>query len=105
MKKAFIKVAVKEPGHYIHLEHVENTLEAFQRLVGGHIETITIATGCVIICNDEGLLSNLPYNCRTFGADFYGTIVLCGVDGENFSDLGLTNRQLKLLFPMWFVQK
>lgn len=104
MKKNYINVVVKAPGEAAKITQIENTLEAFQKIVGGYIETFTIATDCTIVCNEEGLLIGLPYNCRMFGADFYGTVMLCGVKGEDFCDIGLTNRQLKLLFPSWFTE-
>lgn len=104
MKKNYINVVVKAPGEAAKITQIENTLEAFQKIVGGYIETLTFATDCTIVCNEEGLLIGLPYNCRIFSADFYGTIVLCGVDGDNFTNFGLTNRQLKLLFPSWFAE-
>ena len=66
---------------------VRRTLEELQATVGGYIETVTIATDAVIICNEEGRLQGLPHNCRIFGVDFVGPILIAGVDEDEFSDL------------------
>ena len=65
----------------------ENELEAFQQAVGGFIETVTVTTDLVIICNEEGRLKGLPWNCTVFGADFVGPIVVAGVKGEEFASI------------------
>lgn len=54
MKKNYINVVVKAPGEAAKITQIENTLEAFQKIVGGYIETFTIATDCTIVCNEEG---------------------------------------------------
>ena len=65
----------------------DNDLKAFQEAVGGYIETVTVATDLVIICNEEGRLQGLPWNCTVFCVDFVGTIVVAGVKGEEFASL------------------
>ena len=82
-----ISVLIKEPGKKPRRESIPNTLEALQKVVGGYIETVTFASDVVIICNEEGRLKNLPYNCNLFGIPFVGTIIFAGVDGEGFADL------------------
>lgn len=86
-KQKFISVLIKEPGKKPRRESIPNTLEALQKVVGGYIETVTFASDVVIICNEEGRLKNLPYNCNLFGIPFVGTIIFAGVDGEDFADL------------------
>lgn len=82
-----IRVIRKRPGCLPELVQVENTLEALQQEVGGYIETVTFARDACIICNEEGRLMGLPYNVTYAGVDFVGTILIVGVDGEEFSDL------------------
>ena len=67
--KDMIRVIVKEPGKEAELTTIENTLEAMQHAVGGYIETFTIASDMVIICNEEGKLLDFPYNCMIAGED------------------------------------
>lgn len=79
-----------------------NDLEALQKAVGGYIETVTLATDLVLICNEEGRLLGLDHNCRICGVDFVGTIILAGVDGEEFADIPATEYVLRKLFPsLW----
>lgn len=65
---------------------VPNKLDVLQQLVGGHIETVTIATDAVIICNEEGRILGLDPNCNYCGIDFVGPILIVGTDGEDFTD-------------------
>lgn len=88
MKERQILVIVKRPGEPPELEPLfENTLEAFQRAVGGYIETVSFATDAAIICNEEGRLQRLPYNCTLFGVDFFGTVLIVGVKGDEFASV------------------
>ena len=90
-------MVIKEPGKAPRVEPLfDNDLKAFQEAVGGYIETVTLATDLVtptkfpdlvIICNEEGRLKGLPWNCTAFGVDFVGTIVVAGVKGEEFASL------------------
>lgn len=98
--KEKISVFVKEPGRLPRLQTVRNTLEALQTVVGGYIETLTLATDLVIVCNEEGRLQGLPYNCELCGAELYGTIILAGVAGEDFADFPNAGGALVLLKAM-----
>ena len=40
-----------------------------------------------MICNEEGRIQGLPFNLELMGILFFGTILIVGVDGENFTDL------------------
>ena len=83
-------VLKKEPGKEPVLTDIDNTLEAFQKNVGGYIETVTLTEELVIVCNEEGRIQNLPYNCTVMNADFYGTILIAGIDGDEFTDVPTT---------------
>ena len=80
-------VIYKAPGCPPEPWDIPNTLEELRATVGGHIETVTLAIDTAIICNEEGRLLGLPYNCRFFGVDFVGPILVVGVDGDEFTDL------------------
>ena len=83
-----MRVIYKAPGCAPEPRDIPNTLEELQAAVGGgHIETVTIALDAVIICNEEGRLRGLPHNCRIFGVDFVGPILIAGVDEDEFTDL------------------
>lgn len=65
---------------------VPNQLKVLQDLVGGYIETVTIAEDAVIICNEEGRIIGQEFNCEFCGVNFVGPILIVGVDGEEFCD-------------------
>ena len=92
-----IKVFVKRPDSGWYSTNISNTLENFQRTVGGFIEVVRLSADSAIICNEEGRLMELPYNTTICGVDFVGTIFLVGVDGEEFCDVPITFRQWREL--------
>lgn len=74
MKK--INVIVIEPNKEIYAKEIENTLKAYQDIVGGYIEVAFNNDEVMVICNDSGLINGLPY-CVTFsGIDLYGTVFI-----------------------------
>ena len=68
MKKIF--VIVKRPDEMI-----------------GHIEVVTVASNLAIICNEEGRINMLPYNCDIAGISFVGTIIVAGFRKDEFADV------------------
>ena len=84
-----IKVIIKRPDEKVgHIEEINNTLERFQMIVKGYIETVKLTNNSVIICNEEGKIHGLAPNFLYSGADMIcGTVIVCGVDGEEFCDV------------------
>lgn len=92
-----IKVIIKRPDEPVgHVTTIAPTLENLQKLVDGYIETVTIGT-VVIICNEEGRIRGLPYNCTVFGRGFVGTIVIAGTDGDEFGSVPISFNVWKTL--------
>ena len=88
MKKIF--AIVKHPGEKIgHIMEIDNTVEGFQEVVGGHFETVTLAEDLVIICDEDGRFKDCPNNCKVLGVDFVGTIMAVGAKGDEFTDCPL----------------
>ena len=86
-----INVLIVEPGKEPRPATVEDTLEAFQQIVGGPIEA-----GCylpqrvMLVCNGEGKHMGLMPNREnpTDSGDFIaGTFLLCSFEGEHFASL------------------
>lgn len=99
-----IRVLSKRPGQPPRSVWMANSLRNFQTAVGGYIETVTIATDLVVICNEEGRLLGLPNNCEICGVDFVGDIIIAGVKGEEFADLPISYQQAKETFSgLWGV--
>lgn len=92
-----IKVFVKRPDSGWYSTNISNTLENFQRTVGGFIEVVQLSSDAAIVCNEEGMLLNLPFNTTLCGHVFVGTIFLVGVNGDEFCDVPLTFKQWKEL--------
>ena len=86
-----MKAIRKKPGAQPEIIEVDNTLKALQAEVEGYIETVTISSDAVVICNEEGVLRSLPYNCRFFGVDFVGTILVVGRNKDEFCDVPETD--------------
>lgn len=76
---------------------IKNELKALQEAVGGYIETLTLAEGVVLICNEEGKLLNMEPNTHFYTIN--GEFLLVGVNGEEFGDL--TEKQMKQLEEMF----
>ena len=87
MKNKTIRVLTKMPGSMWRVQHMDNTLEALQKYVGGYIETVTLFQDVVAICNEEGRLLGLPENCNILGYDFCGPVILAGTKGDEFADV------------------
>lgn len=96
-RKMKIKVYIKRPDEEIgHSTWIENSLKNLQKTVEGYIETVTFGD-YVIICNEEGRLENLPYNCTIHGVDFVGTIIVAGINEDEFGDVPLSFEEYKYL--------
>lgn len=81
-----INVLIKKPGTSWAPTEVENRMEAFRQLVGGHIKVARSWECVALIINEEGKMRGLSPNFQLDGDVIVGTAVLIGVDGENFTD-------------------
>ena len=87
-----MRVLIKEPGGAWETAEVENTLEALQGAVGGYIETIPIVATdtseeAVMVMDEEGRLKGKERNITICGTDIVGTVLICGQDGDEFTDV------------------
>lgn len=88
-----IRVLVKEPGKAPEEREIENTLEAFQAIVGGHIEALRIDEEIACYIDEDGKMKSLTPNfvVPVYSAAGYdivcGTAVFfrCGCDGSETS--------------------
>ena len=49
-----IRVVVKQPGEPAEVREIENTLEAFQAIVGGRLEAVYLGDSLHMYIDDEG---------------------------------------------------
>lgn len=90
------KVIIKRPDEqYGHVCNISTTLENLQKTVEGYIETIPAIQGAIILCNEEGKIKGLEPNMHYYGDILHGTIIIIGVDGEDFADIPITLAQWK----------
>jgi Domain of unknown function (DUF3846) len=80
---------IKVSGRAMSRHEIPNTLEALQELVGGYIETAPMGEGFVGICNEEGMLINLPQNML----GFYGDVFICKVNVDEGELESLTDEE------------
>lgn len=103
MKK--IKVIIKQPGRLPYVTHISNTLENLQKNVGGYIEAAKLCTDFVVICNEEGVINNMPFNCSFCGNHWFGPLIFAGVKGDEFFDVPVGLSELRKLLPTVFEVK
>lgn len=86
-----MRVLIKEPGSMWEVAEVENTLDALQGAVDGYIETLPIVATdsnekAVMVMDEEGRLKGKERNITICGTDIVGTVLVCGQDGDEFTD-------------------
>lgn len=67
----------------------DEVFEQIKGLVGGYVEQIRLNSEISILCNEDGKLLGLPYNCTICGCDFVGTVIIIGTDKDRFCDIDL----------------
>lgn len=84
-------VLIMKPRKSPHVAEIDGSLKSMQEIVGGYIEAICpFADKVAIVCNEEGKLkpdtewNRLIPECNDV---IKGTFFICGVDGEEFTDL------------------
>lgn len=100
-----IKVIIKRPDEeYGHVCHVSDRLENLQKIVGGYIQIVPVTDSeipLVVICNEDGKNLGLPFNMRFMADALVGTVIVCGVGGENLTDIPIGLRQWKIFVDGW----
>ena len=112
MKSDKILVAIKEVGKEGYFKLIDNTLETFQSIVGGYIETYRLTNDLLIILNEEGKLIELEPNfvipCHNNQREIIvGNVAIvttkdCEFEGLNkdhmdfLKAIGLTGNELKM---------
>lgn len=91
-----ISVLLVEPNKYPKMTELEDTLEAMQEVVGGHIEEyMPFDDEVAIVCNEEGKFNGSIPNRAIYSDDkqmmdiIYGKFFLCyaPIESENFLSL------------------
>ena len=104
--KEKIKVIIKRPDEPVgHMAVINNTLERMQMTVKGYIEVVPLSYSSVIICNENGKIDKLQKNFK-FGTNpcidiICGTVIVCGTEGEDFTDVPFDLKMWKHMLEQW----
>lgn len=95
-------VIIKCPGKRPEMIEIDNGLTALQGHVGGRIEHYGIGSGIGIVCNEEYMYMDLPFNFDLDGINrFCGNVLFLNDEGEDFDSL--TDKQCDIVMNMFRV--
>ena len=90
-----LKIVFKEVGKDPVVMEIDDTLEAKQKLVGGLIEVVPYKDDLLLICNEEGKITNLKPNLQ-FDYDYIaGNCFIVGDDFENSGFKSVEENQIE----------
>ena len=90
-----LKVIFKEVGKDPVVMEIDDTLEAKQKLVGGLIEIVPYKDDLLLVCNEEGKITNSKPNLQ-FDYDYIaGNCFIVGDDYENSGFKSIENSQIE----------
>jgi hypothetical protein len=91
-----IKIVICEPEKEPKVVEIENELEPMQQIVGGYIEVVrpsVFENGILLICNEEGMLDDLPKN-----RGIHGIFFITKDGGEDF--ISLTDKEVETVIRL-----
>lgn len=99
-----INIVYKLPGMMPVNMTIEDELEYYQTLVNGYIEVFDLYTfpDTVIICNEEGKLKGMKYNCTIENEHLVGPIIFVGFNDEgDFVDCPRSIEEILMIMHDW----
>lgn len=69
------------------VKEVEDDLKAYQALVGGYVEQVTLSNKLALVCDEEGRLTGKAFNGMVAGHDIRGDYFFIGLRGGNWRSL------------------
>ena len=82
-----MKILLKKVGKPLIMAEVSNDLKEMQKVVGGPIEVLAIASNLACVCNEEGRLLNMKDNFDCLGEILVGDVFFCGLREDEFCSL------------------
>ena len=98
-----MRIVVKKVGQLPEVMEIENELNVFHDIVGGHIECFPVFSNVLCVCNEEGKLKGLPVNFYTAGDFIVGDVFFCAERGEEF--ISLSDLQTQALIAAFSEEK
>lgn len=93
-----MRVVIKKVGQLPEVKEIDNTLDAFQEIVGGNIETFRFAENILCVCNEEGKLIGLKPNFICRGDAICGDVFFCADGLDDFD--GLTDEDAEFVIEL-----
>lgn len=83
------------PGGDCAVIEIDNTLEEFQKAVGGYIETVTLSQDLVLVCDEEGIFKGKTINepVSIFVKGIVGDVLLVSIEEDEFASV--TDRMIE----------
>ena len=102
-----IRVIYKRVGFDPVEVEVPNELEHIQRMIGGYIETVPwyFYQSMIMIVDEEGKLDRRPVNFEWHGDQIVGSVLWCGVKGDEFYDCPYTLEEFRRRWPWLFEEE
>ena len=83
-----MRILIFEPGKSPRAADIPHSLDKMQAIVGGTIQAVyPWSERAALVCDDEGLLKDYPFNRKIGEHAIFGTFFICGIDECDFSDL------------------
>lgn len=86
-----------EVGKKPYVKEISNEPEVMHKLVGGYIETAPLINGLIVVCNEKGILLNLPIN-NNLGVHILENFFVARTDGDEFASI--TDEDIEILNRM-----
>jgi hypothetical protein len=101
-----LKVIIKRPDErYGHVTYISPSLENLQKTVGGYIQSVTLGLSNMIFCDEEGKLKGKEPNFKIYRPYFHdtivGTVIVVGVEEEDFTDVSVSFDDWKRYLREW----
>jgi hypothetical protein len=95
--KSSLRVVIKKVDENPAECLILNDLESMQRIVNGYLESVSFASGIVMICNEEGKFkSDCGPNFSLNGDTIHGDVFFTQVDVQG-NNIDLTDNQIKYI--------
>ena len=83
-----MRILIFEPGKNPRAADIPHSLDKMQAIVGGTIQAVNPwSERAALVCDDEGLLKDYPFNRKIGEHTIFGTFFICGLGEEDFTDL------------------
>lgn len=91
---------IKRPGEHFQTTLIENKLSEICNIIDGAYATARISEDACFIYNPDAIRESKRYNFTSGAHDFYGNVLMCGVNNGRLVDLPKVYQEAILLLGM-----